>query len=368
MEKLALIDYVGKKAGMDYYDIGLLKALSKKGVEVFLYSNFYSADSRINFFAVFGTFYRFKLIQFFNFLYGMIYSCFSCKKNGINYVVVHLFSTQIMSFLAFLICRLFGLKIIAISHDVSSFAKDDNSFFKYLIYHKWSYKVVVHNQFSYDSLHGSMPGIKEKTAIIKHGSFVHMPDKLIDKKNARAKLNLDQDQPFILFFGQIKKVKKLDVLLRSMAFVNQNIKLIVAGKVWKDDFKFYQKIIDQNQLNQRVLLDICFISDKKRELYFKAADLIVLPYQKIYQSGVLLMAMSYNLVPIVSNIEPFKEVINDGVNGFLFNVNDSKDLANVINKATSNQSKLELVSQSALESMKTNYSWDKIADDYLEFL
>ena len=76
-----------------------------------------------------------------------------------------------------------------------------------------------------------------------------MPVDEITKSIALKELNLDSSFKYILFFGQIKKVKKLDILLRSMVDVDSKTKLIVAGKVWKDNFDFYQQIIDEIQTN-----------------------------------------------------------------------------------------------------------------------
>ena len=327
MEKVAIIDPVGAKAGMDYYDLSLSSSLNTFGVKVYLFSNFVNSNQEITIHSFFGRFYSIKIFQAFNFFLAMLRSCFVCKKEKVDTVILHLFSTQLMSFLTFLICKIFRLKIIVISHDVSSFARDDNSFFKNLIYKKWSSKIVVHNQFSFDTLCASVDGIKDKVSIIKHGSFVDMPLDEITKSAALEKLGLDPKFKYILFFGQIKKVKKLEILLQSLPDIDINVKLIVAGKVWKDNFNFYQKIIDENKLNDRVILDIKFIHDRKRELYFKSADLMVLPYQEIYQSGVLLMAMSYGIPTLVSDISPFKEIISDNENGFIFESNNSNDLS-----------------------------------------
>ena len=368
MEKIALIDPVGAKAGMDYYDLGLAYGFRENDVEVLLFSNYKDSKSLIKTYAVFGKFYSNKFFQALNFVVGMIRSCLLCKKNNAKTVILHLFSTQLMSFLSFFICKLFGFRIIAISHDVSSFASDDNGLFKNLIYKKWSSKIVVHNQFSFDALCVSVSGIKDKVSIIKHGSFLEMPINKLSKSDALKNLNLDPNFKYILFFGQIKKVKKLDVLLKAMANVDSSTRLIVAGKVWKDDFLAYQQIIDENKLSNKIILDIQFISDHKRELYFKCAELMVLPYQEIYQSGVLLMAMSYGIPALVSNIPPFKEIISDKLNGFFFQSNNVKDLSQKINAIISNEDQLKLVSIGGIDTLKSHHNWNKIAKSYLEFI
>lgn len=368
MEKIAIIDPVGAKAGMDYYNLGLSNGLNKNGTKVFLFSNFDSTLSDTISYSFFGQFYANKFFQAINLFLAVIRSCIVCKKESINTVILHLFSTQITSFFTFLVCKLFRLKIIVISHDVSSFVKDDNELFKKLIYNKWSSKIVVHNQFSYESLCSSIEGIKHKVSIIKHGSFIDMPLDDVTKLSSLKSLNLDPSFKYILFFGQIKKVKNLDLLLNAFSDINMDVKLIIAGKVWKDNFDDYQKIIKDKNLSDRVVLDIQFISDLKREVYFKCADLMVLPYKEIYQSGVLLMAMSYGIPTLVSNIAPFKEIISHNENGFIFQSNNIKDLSEKVNSVISDQVKLDSVSKSSIQSMKNHYDWKDIARNYLELI
>jgi len=103
-------------------------------------------------------------------------------------------------------------------------------------------------------------------------------------------LNLDQNRQYILFFGRLKPTKRLDVILRAMPQIDSSIHLIIAGHSGKEDFSQYQEIIDELNLTDRLVLDVNYISEKKRELYFKATDSLVLPYELIFQSGVLLMA------------------------------------------------------------------------------
>ena len=46
----------------------------------------------------------------------------------------------------------------------------------------------------------------------------------------------------------IKKVKGLEILLKAFKNVvkkNNDIVLIIAGKVWKNDFSLYQSILDK---------------------------------------------------------------------------------------------------------------------------
>ena len=53
-------------------------------------------------------------------------------------------------------------------------------------------------------------------------------------------------------------------------------------------------------------MDIKFISHSDVPYYYSAADIVILPYRKIYQSGVLMMSLSYKKPVVVSDLPSFK--------------------------------------------------------------
>ena len=70
-----------------------------------------------------------------------------------------------------------------------------------------------------------------------------------------------------------------------------------------------------------------YIPDDETELYFKAADVLVLPYRHIYQSGVLFLGYSFGLPVLAADVGALKEEIVEGKTGFVFKPEDSVDLA-----------------------------------------
>ena len=100
----------------------------------------------------------------------------------------------------------------------------------------------------------------------------------------------------------------------------------------------------------------------------KACDVMVLPYQEIFQSGVLLMAMSFKMVVVCSDIASFKEIIKDGVNGSLFKSLSSENLSFKINSIIHDNKRLEQIKTEAYSTIKNDFSWDKIALDYKKML
>ena len=87
-----------------------------------------------------------------------------------------------------------------------------SKWYHHLIYNRWSDRIVVHNSYSLDHL---LPQIESKmhskVSVLKHGSFVGLPDNSISKKSARKALNLDEQRQYILFFGRLKPNKRLDL-------------------------------------------------------------------------------------------------------------------------------------------------------------
>ena len=95
--------------------------------------------------------------------------------------------------------------------------------------------------------------------------------------------------------------------------------------------------------------------------YYCAADFIILPYKKIFQSGVLLMAMSYGTPVITSDIPGMTEIVQNGLNGITFRSEDQNDLASTINNALNLNTQVILdISQNALALMKSKHSWGLI--------
>jgi glycosyltransferase involved in cell wall biosynthesis len=363
---LLIIDPVGKIAGMDYYDLNLAEALIKNGVQVYIASNFEKNKNCLKFFDSQNK--RSKAAKMYDLMRGFTKAISFAKKNGIQNVLVHVFTTELKDFLPISLVKMANLKLIVIAHDISGFANTDLEWTKNIIFNKFADSIIVHNKYSQEALKKVIAeSALSKVGIIPHGSFINLSLPEITREKAREDLKIAADQKVILFFGQIKKVKGLDVLLNAMPMVRKDVSLIIAGRVWRDDFLFYQKLIDQHQLSDRVKLFIRYIDDYERELFFKAADLLIIPYRKIYQSGVLLMGMSYKLPVMASDVEANAELIQSGYNGMLFKNGDVEDLSQKINQFFEKSSE-QLIVNNAFHTMQENHNWNEIALEYKKLL
>ncbi|HZG01679.1 MAG TPA: glycosyltransferase, partial [Chitinophagales bacterium] len=101
------------------------------------------------------------------------------------------------------------------------------------------------------------------------------------KEQAKQHLKIDPRQPVLLFFGFIRDYKGLDWLLQAIAKIDVMqlpFKLLIAGEFYTDAQR-YRDLIQQLNLQDKVILHTHFINDEDVRHYFCAADMVVQPYK-----------------------------------------------------------------------------------------
>ena len=83
-------------------------------------------------------------------------------------------------------------------------------------------------------------------------------------------------------------------------------------------------------VGERIIRKIEYVPDEDTEIYFKAADVLILPYTHVFQSGVLFLAYSFGLPAIAADVGSLREEIIEGETGLVFKPRDSVDLARKI--------------------------------------
>ncbi|MBK9541319.1 MAG: glycosyltransferase family 4 protein [Bacteroidetes bacterium] len=359
---VAIIDPVGTKAGLDHYNQSLLMELKAMGCEVALYSNFLSDKIQSSS----EPFFKFRKKQTIFSLYKLMQeyrrSIAACKNSGIQFIILHGFHFNFLD--AWLVRKISesGFKIILIVHDVESFVFSPNKSRLKRICEKYVHKLVVHNEYTRTELL-SLLDVKthSQIQIIPHGNFLSLATEKLQKAEAREILGLEQEKKIVLFFGLIKPSKGLDVLLRAVPQIDPNTEFVIAGRLRKHSFNVYNEIIRKEYIHGRIHYYLHHISNEQRNLFFSAADVIVLPYKKIYQSGVLLMAMSYGLPAVVSNLPAMKEVVQHNENGLLFQSDDADDLSSQVNRILRDDQLRIRIGQKEMEYCGKHHDWKRIA-------
>src|SRR5271168_1944636 len=93
-----------------------------------------------------------------------------------------------------------------------------------------------------------------------------------------------------------------------------------------------REAIHEDVRKGRILLREDYIPDGETEVYFKAADVLALPYRHIYQSGVLCLGYNYGLPVLAADVGSLKDEIVEGRTGFVFRPEDPVELTKTIER------------------------------------
>lgn len=148
--------------------------------------------------------------------------------------------------------------------------------------------------------HYPAPG-KLEYAIIPHGHYRNSYPAAIDQQQAKAALGLLPDKKVLLFCGMIKPYKNVDNLIRVFNQARlEDYSLVVAGS--PETGALANDIKHLAEDNPDVHLFLRFIPDNELHTYLSAADIVILPYRAIFNSGALLLALSFDKPVIAPHI------------------------------------------------------------------
>jgi len=197
--------------------------------------------------------------------------------------------------------------------------------------------VVAHSEHGAARLRDEVGLPGERVRVIPHGAFDYLTELGAAEKPLPAELE-GAEGPVILSFGLIRAYKGLEYLVaafQQIAAGDNNYRLIIAGEPKKESQQYWrdiQRTIEREETGKRVIQEIRFVPDEETELYFKAADVLVLPYTEIFQSGVLFLAYGFGLPVIATDVGSLRDDIIEGQTGFVCRPSDAADLAEVLKK------------------------------------
>lgn len=151
-------------------------------------------------------------------------------------------------------------------------------------------------------------------ATIRSGTVCHYVDVYeneISKKDAKKRFENLRKKVFV-HIGRIQQYKGTLQLLRQFNKLNNyDASLIIAGTITGEDFRrqVWEEVTACNSRGLDVRLIEGFVDDGDLQVYFNAADFVVLPFEDILNSGSTLLALSFGKVIIAPDIGSLKEVI-----------------------------------------------------------
>ncbi len=232
--------------------------------------------------------------------------------------------------------ELLGKKVVLTLHNVNRGKRDSNDSwlnrFSLKIQYGLSDHILVHTEKMKRELLSDFHIQESKVSVIPFGINNTVPNTELTTLEAKKQLGMTSGDKTMLFFGNIAPYKGLEYLVAAFTEVTKkdaSYRLIIVGKPKGTEHYWNQirEAIARAGIRDRTIQKIEYVPDKETELYFKAADVLVLPYTRIFQSGVLFLGYGFGLPVIASNVGSLREEIVEGKTGFVFKPQDSSDLA-----------------------------------------
>jgi D-inositol-3-phosphate glycosyltransferase len=269
--------------------------------------------------------------------------------------------------------RALGKKLVFTAHNISTEARDKRDSSLNALSLKTQYRlmhhVFVHTEKMRQELMAGYGVGPERITTLTFPINNVTPRTGITRREARGKLGIPPDEKTILFFGRIAAYKGLDDLVRAVPAIRDRLgpfRVIVAGDVKKNEeahLREVRRLISASDLSSVVDERIGYIPEEEVELYFKAADVLVLPYRRIYQSGVLFLAYSFGLPVVARAVGSLGEDVVEGKTGFVCTDDDPAHLVEAICRyfASDLFAGLEENRERIIRHAKERHSWDRLA-------
>lgn len=212
-----------------------------------------------------------------------------------------------------------------------------------------------------------------KKQIIKCFNF-NDEDKLITihnaislKDNNENNTNCVKKEKEIVFCGRLEYVKGTDILIRAFSDLllryDSNVQLIIIGSGGEES---NLRLLCQALHIEDSVIFTGFLDNLQVREYFREAACVVLPSRKEPFATTALEAMSEGACVVAPNIGGFVELIQPGVNGFIFDGENVDDLAEKLIYILSNKKEADKIGMKAQKEVCSLYSWENISKNIIQ--
>lgn len=298
-----LIDTIGNETGMNLYDKAFHDEFQKKNVKVVTLSNFEGTDVL----PLLCNFYHGGAVKK---VLGLVKSWIKLLAFKLKHTkYIYVYQSFGLRFIDIIFLLLFAgrKKAFVVVHDVFEITDGQKGGFKYklqkFVYNHWIKNAICHSEQAIETLKNEA-GYKGNVLYYPHFRYNFSKDfneaDIVDEvKNAVApnKVNM-------LFFGQIRETKGIDVLIDAFKDIveAEDFNVVIAGSDKSE-------IMKDVKLPENVKAICRYVKDDELNYLFTKSQVVLLPYKEIYQSGVLETVVYFQKYAIMSDVRAFREFV-----------------------------------------------------------
>ena len=212
--------------------------------------------------------------------------------------------------------------------------------------------VVVHSANGRARLAREFAVEPERVHVIPHGAFAHLTRPPVERPLSPELAEVTR--PVVLLFGRVEPYKGLDVLLEAWRGVpDAELWIVGSSRTPLDDLV--------RTAPPRVRWVTRFVADAELPALFRRADLVVLPYREIDQSGVLFTALAFGRPLLLTAVGGFPEVAAEGA-AALVPPEDPGALRAALRALLDDPAERARLAANARTAADGRYSWARVAE------
>ena len=216
--------------------------------------------------------------------------------------------------------------------------------------------VVVHSRHGALRLEHEVKIDPERIHVIPHGAFDYLTR--LPSEDGLPHEFREARGTVVLYFGMIRPYKGVDVLVEAFRGIEAaELWIVGAPRIPLDPL-----VRATRNGKARVRFHPHFVPDSAVPAFFRRADLVVLPYRDIDQSGVLYTALAFAKPVVATDVGGFPEVVREHGLGLLAEPGDPESLAEALEKMVRNAELRSRCAEAARRAASEHYSWSSIAE------
>lgn len=191
--------------------------------------------------------------------------------------------------------------------------------------------VIVHCEKARRLLEESY-GRRQKVFIVEHPNYIGQYLDDIGRQEARMRLKIEDGSKVLAFVGGIRPNKGIENLISVFQkMTDPDLRLLIAGS--NDRFPEYAYKLEQMvKEDKRIIWQPGFIPSDQMQIYYRAADLIVLPFKQVLTSGSVMLALSFGNPVIVPGLGCVSELVTPEI-GYIYDESKPGGLSTAIERA-----------------------------------
>ncbi|HEV7587250.1 MAG TPA: glycosyltransferase family 4 protein [Longimicrobium sp.] len=211
--------------------------------------------------------------------------------------------------------RLRGTRVVWTSHDLEAHDRAPHPAVE-----AWFWKALARrldgvlsmSKSGVEAVHARYPALRAVPSfVIPHGHYRTVYPRTVERAQGRARLGIGPDARVAAFVGQIRPYKNVPALLEAFRGIRDPSAVLLVGGMMKmpDGGEAIRRAA---LADPRVRLLEGFVPDDRLQLYMAAADLVVLPYRAVLNSGSAVLALSLDrpqLVPAIGSLVDLAEEV-----------------------------------------------------------